>query len=110
MAFTNKPVQKRLLAVGLDLLRPGRTVDDGGLLVYSTCSLEVVREALGELNRRDHCAARYELVDLSGRETAGSSGVGEERRDDGAGTTLTTTDRFLRVLPADTNRPKSILP
>ncbi|KAL9186346.1 hypothetical protein ACHAXT_005584 [Thalassiosira profunda] len=86
-AEKNKPVQKELLKVGLDLLKPSNGVD-GGILVYSTCSLnpaeneEAITEVLEDLNGNGESSFRFELVGLSDSES------GAAHKD------------ILRVLPA----------
>lgn len=77
-AEKNKPIQRRLLAVSLELLRPG------GVCVYSTCSMnpkendEVLNETLNELNSNHE---EYSLVDLENICEGGTGG-------------------YLRILPA----------
>lgn len=78
-AEKNKPIQKDLLKVALERLRPG------GVCVYSTCSLnpvendEVVEETLYELNKNND--DEYSLLNLE-RNCGGNCGS------------------YLRILPA----------
>ena len=70
-AVKNKPIQRQLLAVSLELLRPG------GVCVYSTCSLnpiendEVLFETLNELDSKHE---EYSLIDLENICEGGTGG------------------------------------
>eukprot|EP00956_Cyclotella_meneghiniana_P045599 scaffold376026_cov139-Cyclotella_meneghiniana.AAC.1 len=94
-AEKNKPLQKELIRVGLNLLRPSTAGDsvDGGVLLYSTCSLnpvendEVIYETLSEMNNDLY---RYEIIDLG--DISRSRSVGGEQK-----------GNFLRVLPASSH-------
>eukprot|EP00956_Cyclotella_meneghiniana_P010405 scaffold14405_cov89-Cyclotella_meneghiniana.AAC.1 len=94
-AEKNKPLQKELIRVGLNLLKPFTAGDsvDGGVLLYSTCSLnpvendDVIYETLSEMNNDLY---RYEIIDLG--DISISRTVGGERK-----------GNFLRVLPASSH-------
>ena len=90
-AETNKPLQKELLTVGLNLLKPNNVTNaDGGLLLYSTCSLnpvendEVISEVLEEMNKSS--LYKFKVVDLGDFSTCLDPAAQESN--------------FLRVLPA----------
>jgi len=102
-AARNKPLQKELLKVGLGLLKPSESDDDnGGMLVYSTCSLspmeneEVVSEVMNELNAEEGSGFRFELVDLSEKSSANNTGGNESS----VGSGLQNNNQVLRVHPA----------